>query len=100
MSDKRPVEVRNDRENGRLLITWDDDSRLQYPYDGLRNGCPCAGCRGHTPGEVEPPDVAGCSVQHIEEVGSYALKFAFSDEHSTGIYTWNYLQEIGEEVIA
>lgn len=96
----RPVEVRNDRENGRVVVVWDDDRRLQYPYDDLRNACPCAGCRGHSPGEVEPPNVVGVSLRNIAEVGTYALRFAFSDDHDTGIYTWAHLREIGQEMLA
>ena len=97
---RKPVEVRNDRENGRVLIKWDDGSRLEYPFDDLRNACPCAGCRGHSPGEVEPPKVQGVLLTGIHEVGSYALRFDWSDTHSTGIYTWSYLEEIGREAIA
>lgn len=96
----RPVEVRNDRDNGRVVVTWDDDRRLQYPYDDLRNACPCAGCRGHSPGEVEPPNVVGVSLARITEVGTYALRFEFSDGHDTGIYTWPYLLQIGQEMVA
>ena len=97
---RKPVEVKNDRENGRLLIKWDDGSRLEYALDDLRNACPCAGCRGHSPGEVEPPHAKGVTITGIHEVGSYALRFDWSDGHATGIYTWGYLEEIGREAIA
>lgn len=97
---REAVEVRNDRENGRVLITWDDGTRFEYPYDELRNACPCAGCRGHSPGEVEPPNVRGVQLTGIHEVGSYAIRFDWSDGHSTGIYTWSYLEEIGREAVA
>jgi DUF971 family protein len=100
MSGKQPVEVRNDRENGRVIITWDDGTRLQYLLDDLRNACPCAGCRGHSPGEVEPPNVRGVTLSGIHEVGAYALRFDWGDGHNTGIYTWSYLEEIGQPVIA
>ncbi len=100
MSSKTPVEVKNDRDNGRVTIKWDDDSGRAYAYDDLRNACPCAGCRGHAPGEVEPPNVSGVVVTNIAESGTYALRFAFSDGHDTGIYTWTYLEEIGEALIA
>ncbi len=100
MNAKRPVEIRHDRENGRVLIKWEDGERRQYPLDALRNACPCAGCRGHSPGEVEPPNVRGVVLLHIAEVGSYAIRFEWSDGHSTGIYTWPYLVEIGQPVIA
>ncbi|MBK6683646.1 MAG: DUF971 domain-containing protein [Deltaproteobacteria bacterium] len=97
---RRPEEVKLDRENGRIIIKWDDGSRLQYLYDPLRNACPCAGCRGHSPGEVEPPNVVGAICRGIYEVGTYALRFDWSDGHTTGIYTWSYLEEIGQPVIA
>lgn len=100
MTDKQPVEVRHDRDNGRVLIKYDDGTRLEYPLDDLRNKCPCATCRGHSPGEVEPPNVTGAVLREISEVGNYALKFSWGDGHDTGIYTWSYLAEIGLEVIA
>jgi DUF971 family protein len=99
MSAPRPVEIRNDRENGRLIVVWDDGMRLQYPLDALRNACPCAGCRGHSPGEVEPPRVTGVGLLQISEVGSYAVSFNWTDGHSTGIYTWALLRELGEPMI-
>lgn len=93
------VEVRNDRENGRLVITWADGAKRQYLWDRLRNLCPCAGCRGHSEGEVPPPNVVGVGLLRISEVGVYALRFDWSDGHNTGIYTWPYLYEIGEPLI-
>ncbi len=96
---RNPVEVKNDRENGRVVIKWDDGTKLEYALDNLRNACPCAGCRGHSPGEVEPPQVRGVTVVGIHEVGSYALRFDWSDGHTTGIYTWAYLEEIGREAV-
>lgn len=95
-----PVEVRNDRDNGRLLITWESGDRTQYLFDELRNACPCAACRGHSPGEVEPPKVVGVALLRISEVGNYALKLEWSDGHGTGLYTWPYLRELGRPVIA
>ena len=100
MTERTPVEVRNDRDNGRVIIRWSDDQRFQYPLDDLRNQCPCAGCRGHSPGEVEPPNVSGVSLLNIEEVGAYALRFSWSDGHQTGIYTWTYLESIGQPMVA
>lgn len=97
---KRPVEVRHDRDNGRVVIKWDDGSRLMYPYDDLHNACPSATCRGHG-GEKEPPDLAGTRLLHIEEVGSYALRFQWAEPGcNDGIYTWAYLEEIGQPMMA
>ena len=95
-----PVEIRNDRDNGRVVVLWEDGARLQYLLDALRNACPCAGCRGHAPGQVEPPNVKGVGLLKISEVGNYAVRFHFSDGHDTGIYTWAHLRKIGEPMIA
>ncbi|MBX2811040.1 MAG: DUF971 domain-containing protein, partial [Myxococcales bacterium] len=96
----KPVEVKNDRDNGRMLIKWDDDSRTQYPYDTLHNACPSATCIGHG-GEQEPPNLKGMQLLHIEEVGGYALRFKWNEGGcEDGIYSWDYLREIGQKVIA
>lgn len=102
MSDApRPTEVRFDRENGRLIIKWDDDVKLQYPIDDLHNACPCAGCRGHPGEEVEPPNLSGVVLERIDEAGNYALRFTFqSPGCSQGIYTWDYLRRIGQPMVA
>lgn len=96
MTERTAVEVKNDRDNGRITIKWDDGERQQYFYDDLRNACPCASCRGHSPGEVEPPQVKGVTVVHISAVGHYALRFDFSDDHNTGLYEWALLYELGQ----
>ncbi len=97
---KNPVEVKHDRDNGRMIIKWDDGSRLQYPYDDLHNACPFATCRGHG-GEKEPPNLKGLQLLHIEEVGNYALRFRFTEPGcNDGIYTWDYLLEIGQDMVA
>ncbi|MEL6186387.1 MAG: DUF971 domain-containing protein [Myxococcota bacterium] len=89
------TEVRNDRDNARMLIVWDDGVRLQYPYDDLHNACPSATCRGHG-GEKEPPNLKGMQLLGIEEVGTYALRFKWSEGGcNDGIYTWPYLRELG-----
>ena len=94
------TEVRNDKENARMLITWDNGEKLQYPYDDLHNACPSATCIGHS-GEKEPPNLTGVQLLHIEEVGNYALKFRWTEPGcQDGIYTWDYLQKIGQKFIA
>jgi DUF971 family protein len=94
-----PVEVRNDRDNGRMVIAWDDGSRLEYPYDDLHNACPSATCRGHG-GEKEAPNLKGMQLLHIQEVGTYALRFRWNEGGCPdGIYTWDYLREIGRPTV-
>lgn len=97
---RSPTEVKNDRDNGRMTIAWDDGTRLQYPYDDLHNACPSATCRGHG-GEKEPPNLSGMQLLHIREVGGYALRFRWNEGGcEDGIYTWEYLWSIGQPMVA
>jgi DUF971 family protein len=58
---------------------------------------PSAEVRGHGPGqEVLQTGKREIEIRSLEAVGSYAVQPAFSDGHSTGIYSWDYLYELGQ----
>jgi DUF971 family protein len=79
-----------------LTVEWHDGHTSVYPTNLLRFLCPCAGCRGHAPGEVPPPEwdaVKDVRATGAEQVGAYALQFTFSDGHSTGIYAYDRLRD-------
>ena len=52
--------------------------------------------RGHGPGQetlqVGKREVA---ITEVEAVGHYAIRPTFSDGHDTGIYSWDYLYDLG-----
>ncbi len=84
-----------------VTITWQDGHRSHYAIAALRKACPCATCNDlHGTGASAPAPVlpifrpSGSSLLEVKPVGRYALNFHFSDGHSTGIYTWNYLREL------
>jgi len=82
-----------------LRITWGDGVESNYTAPDLRRVCPCAGCVNEWTGErTLKPETISNDVQFadVEIVGRYALNFKFSDGHETGIYTFNYLRELGE----
>jgi DUF971 family protein len=92
-----PTGVNLDVGANLLEISWADGLVSRYGGGYLRHACPCADCRGHVPGEKEPPpweQVKDVRVSHVEAVGSYALRFTLSDGHSTGIYTYDFLREV------
>lgn len=94
MSDV-PTAIRLDVPGNQVEIAWADGHVSRYSGAWLRRICPCAQCRGHAPGEVEPPSwerVRGVRVTHAAHVGSYALQFALSDGHDTGIYSHGWLR--------
>ncbi len=91
----QPTAIRLDPARSLLEIRWQDGHVSRYDGAYLRLVCPCAGCRGHAPGEVEPPawsQVEGVQVRGASAVGAYALRFELSDGHATGIYTFEWLR--------
>lgn len=89
------TEARRLPETHRLRLTWSDGHQAEYDYDYLRGYCPCAGCQGHGAGPVrfQPPS-RPVTLEKIEPVGRYALSFLWSDQHSTGIYSYEFLRRI------
>ena len=95
MPSTDPVAIRLDVKGNRLEIDWADGHRSRYDGGYLRFICPCAGCRGHGPGDVPEPTWAQCKdarVTNVEAVGGYALRLALSDGHATGIYSYDLLR--------
>lgn len=83
-----------------LSIEWDDGHKSRYTLQSLRDQCPCASCKGEreqSGGFALPVVIPGkYELRAIEPVGSYALQIAWSDEHRTGIYTYEYLRYLCE----
>lgn len=85
------------RSASRLLeVVFNDGRRFAFPFEFLRVFSPSAEVRGHGPGEeklqVGKRDV---TILGVEPVGHYAVQPSFSDGHDTGLYSWDYLYELG-----
>jgi len=79
-----------------LEIAFSDGKRFELPFEFLRVYSPSAEVRGHGPGqEVLQTGKQHVDILSLEPVGSYAVQPHFSDGHATGIYSWDYLYEIG-----
>jgi DUF971 family protein len=81
-----------------LEVAFDDGARFSLPAEYLRVESPSAEVQGHGPGQRQV--VAGrrhVGIIGIEPVGNYAVRLLFDDLHDTGIYSWEYLHEIGRE---
>jgi DUF971 family protein len=80
-----------------LEIAFSDGRSFRLPYEYLRVYSPSAEVRGHGPGqEVLQTGKREVEIQALEPVGSYAVQPRFSDGHATGIYSWEYLYELGD----
>ena len=94
----RPTEIKLHQKSRILEIAFDDGSRFSLPCEYLRVFSPSAEVRGHGPGqEVLQVGKRDVGIKEIEPVGNYAVKLAFSDGHDTGLYSWEYLHELGEK---
>ena len=79
-----------------MEIAFADGKLFRLPYEFLRVYSPSAEVRGHGPGqEVLQTGKQAVEISALEPVGSYAVQPSFSDGHSTGIYSWDYLYDIG-----
>ena len=92
-----PTEIRLHQKSRVFEITFDDGRSFRLPYELLRVYSPSAEVRGHGPGqEVLQTGKRDVEIRSLDPVGSYAVQPVFSDGHSTGIYSWEYLYELGE----
>ncbi len=93
----RAAEVRYIAADKRLEIDFEDGQTFTYPAEYLRVESPSAEVQGHGPGQKQI--VAGrrhVGIMEIEPVGNYAIRIRFDDLHDTGIFSWDYLHELGQ----
>jgi DUF971 family protein len=91
-----PTEIKLHQKSRVLEVAFDDGRTFRLPYEYLRVFSPSAEVRGHGPGqEVLQTGKREVEIRHVEPVGSYAIQPTFSDGHATGIYSWDYLYELG-----
>ena len=93
-----PTEIKLHQKSRLLEVAFDDGRTFRLPYEYLRVFSPSAEVRGHGPGqEVLQVGKKDVDIRHVEPVGSYAIQPTFSDGHATGIYSWDYLYQLGLE---
>ena len=97
MANFIPTDIVLHQKSRFLEISFDNGETFKLPYEYLRVFSPSAEVRGHGKGqEVLQTNKKQVGVENIETVGNYALKIIFDDGHDTGLYTWDYLFELGE----
>lgn len=85
-----------------IAVKWDDGSDKLYFAEKVRSRCPCATCKDKDEKSTGNPfKILKTNPNNVvfiswEYVGRYAIRFIFSDNHDTGIYTYEYLYSIGE----
>lgn len=91
-----PIQIVEESDT-EFTIKWSDDSETRYNALALRRRCPCAMCINEWTGEkmlVDDSIPEDIKINSTAVVGRYALNFVFSDQHDSGIFSFQYLREI------
>jgi DUF971 family protein len=92
------TEIRLDKAARVLHVAFDDVSAFALPAEYLRVESPSAEVQGHGPGEKKIiPGRRNVGIVGVAPVGNYAVRLTFDDRHDTGIYSWDYLHDLGRE---
>jgi DUF971 family protein len=92
----RPTEITVHSASRVLEIVFEDGRRFRLPFEYLRVYSPSAEVRGHGPGQERlQTGKRDVLIRSADAVGHYAVQLAFSDGHDTGLYSWDYLYELG-----
>ena len=91
-----PVEIRLPKDRRTLRVAFDDGRTFDLSAELLRVTSPSAEVQGHS--EAERKTVGGkrnVTILSVDPVGNYAVRLGFDDMHSTGIYSWAFLHDLG-----
>ena len=91
-----PVEIRLPKDRRTLRVAFDDGRSFDLSAELLRVTSPSAEVQGHS--EAERKTVGGkrnVTILSVDPVGNYAVRLGFDDMHSTGIYSWAFLHDLG-----
>jgi DUF971 family protein len=92
-----PVEIRLPKDRRTLRVAFDDGRSFELSAELLRVTSSSAEVQGHS--EAERKTVGGkrnVAILSVDPVGNYAVRLGFDDMHSTGIYSWAFLRDLGE----
>jgi DUF971 family protein len=97
-SEPWPTELRLHKDRRTVTVTFDTGETFDLPAEYLRVKSPSAEVQGHSPDERKT--VGGkkdVMILEVHPVGNYAVRLVFDDMHSTGIFSWGYLLELGRQ---
>lgn len=96
-----PTDISLKKSERTLTVTFDDGAMVTLPAELLRVESPSAEVQGHGAGQKKTvPGKRNVAITNVEPVGTYALRIIFSDGHDSGLFTWDYLYELGRDADA
>jgi DUF971 family protein len=94
-----PTEIKLRKASRLLVVSFEDDTTFEYTFEYLRVHSPSAEVKGHGPGqETLQTGKENVAITAIEPIGHYAVRLVFDDGHNTGLYSWAYLRELGDDM--
>jgi DUF971 family protein len=88
------LRLHKDRKS--LSVTFDSSESFMLPAEYLRVKSPSAEVQGHSPEQrITVPGKRDVTIIEVVPVGNYAVRLVFDDTHSTGIFGWEYLRDLG-----
>jgi DUF971 family protein len=91
-----PTELRLARDRKVLTVAFEGGDSFALPAEYLRVKSPSAEVQGHSPDERKTvPGKRNVMILEVQPVGNYAVRLVFDDLHATGIFSWDYLAELG-----
>ena len=95
----RPTEIRLKKAEKLLEVDFDDGKCFSLPAELLRVESPSAEVQSHSvDGKVTIAGRRHVGIIEVEAVGNYAIRIVFDDLHDTGIFSWDYLYQLGENL--
>ena len=92
-----PTELKLDKDKKTLTVSFNDGKGFALPAELLRVMSPSAEVQGHSPEQrVTVPGKKNVRIEKLTPVGNYAVRIAFDDGHDTGLFSWTYLRDLGE----
>ena len=93
-----PTELRLEGAKKALIVVFDNGQRFTLPAEYLRVESPSAEVQGHSPSQKQIiRGKENVTIAGLEPVGNYAVRILFDDGHDTGLFSWDYLYELGRD---
>jgi DUF971 family protein len=91
-----PTELRLSKDKRTLTVVFEGDESFALPAEYLRVKSPSAEVQGHSAEERKTvPGKRNVAILKVDPIGNYAVRLTFDDMHSTGIFAWDYLRQLG-----
>jgi DUF971 family protein len=94
-----PTNIRALQADQVLEVTWPGERIDRIPYSLLRAECPCASCRDEWTGRrtLDPASIRpDLKLVGMDNIGTYAVQLAWNDGHSSGLFSWETLRDLGQ----